>query len=1307
MIKSRYSIWLSFVLIFTLIIEGYSQDITTYQPTEVKYQEAYTTTGPLRDMDLIPSKGKTNWKNGVVPNKGLPAHLKEQLKNKTYVEDPVLQKTYNMAPSVPEAVVQNFEGISNTYNVAPPDTQGDVGLNHYIQMVNNGFQIFDKAGNAMTSATSLSTLWNNLPGPWNGTNNGDPVVLFDETENRWIMTQFSLPNYPYGTFYELIAVSATSDPLGSWHLYAYAFTDLPDYPKFGVWPDGLYMSINRFASGTLNFAGTGAVAFEKLQMIQGLPAQMVYFTFGTLLSDPWSFLPADLDGPAPATALPNYFTYVDYWSGTDRLRNYQFNVNWVTPGLSTFVGPFDVNVGSINNNFTTDIVQPGTTQRLDPLEDRLMYRLQFRDFGTYQMMLTNHTVNVGSNRAGIRWYEMRNYGAGWTLFQQGTYAPSDGHSRWLASIAMNRNGDIALGYSISSSSLSPSIRYTGRLSTDTPGTMSQPETTIITGSGYQSGTYRWGDYSMMSVDPQDDYTFWYTTEYVNPGGSYAWRTRVASLQFGSAPVADVWTGIASTMWNDPNNWSDGSAPYRSDDVIINASPTPPNWPVISGDLITGLTINDITVNGNANLTVAGDVEVTSGTSFSATGNSFISVGGDWTVNGQFTPGSSTVYMNGTSPANINATPLTTYERSTKYEANFYSNSNYFDVVTSTSDIEISAFDVNCYTTGPVNVEIWYRTNSYVGQTGSITGWMQLGSTKVVTGAGLNSATHVIPDVPLIIPAGSTYGIFISAYNSGGLILYTSGSGSFFDPNITINCGVSSSGNQPGSGGISSNNSWNGTIYYTIGSNPSQNFYDLVIDKSNTEVVADCDVTVANDLTVYANSFFTNASMRTLNVGNDLTLSASTSRTGSFIDHGNTYVTGTTTVENYYTDGRWHFISSPVVSEVSGLFTGIYLKYWNEPSYSWSYIVALDSLLRVGKGYEIWSTLGNPTIGYATGGFNSGAVNPALKATDPGGDGLGATEGWNMVGNPYPSAIDLGTTGSTLPGYTWTNIDYTVYTWNGVSYGTYNPFTGISNLGSRYVPAMQGFFVKANALNPVLQFPPSARVHSTQSNFKNKSAISYLKLITQVSDFSDGFIFGQMENALPGYDGQLDAYQLDGIEEAPQLYHMAGDENLSVNLVSQINNETQIALGYQAGTAGLHTINLSDIQGLDEISHVILEDLITGTFTDLLESNSYQFTATTGDIEHRFNLYFDETMTGIDDQNGFVYWVYANKQQIMIEFNEPRSAVVSVYNLLGQPVSTWQIKNQQKLNINHNLPDGIYILKGMFSHTQLEKKLIIK
>ncbi len=514
------------------ILIGFSTNVISQvenlKPSRVAPPEAFMTTIPFEEMEFIPATGKSDWKNGVVPNKTFipPNRGKSTFEQKNSIPDEALQKNYNVPGYNPDVIGQNFEGISNNYGVAPPDTDGDVGINYYIQMVNNGFQIFNKSGSPLTAPADLSTIWQNLPGPWVG-NYGDPIVLYDELADRWFLSQFSLPNYPSGPFYVLIAVSATSNPLGSYHLYVYSFTNMPDYPKFGVWPDAYYMSINQFTSGSGSWAGAGAAAFERSEMLNGNAADMVFFNF-TSAADPWSFLPADFDGTSPPSGTPNYFAYIDYWSGTDRLRTYSFNVDWNVTSNSTFTGPSDIGVSSFDAT-ANNVPQLGTSQTLDVLDDRLMYRLQYRNFGTYQTLVTNHTVNAGSGRAGIRWYELRRTTGSWSIYQQGTYAPSDGLYRWMASVAKNGNGDIALGFSVSSSGMNPAIRCAGRNAGDPLGQITISEETIHAGTASQTGVNRWGDYSAMSVDPADDNTFWYTQEYSS--GGWIWRTRIASFQF--------------------------------------------------------------------------------------------------------------------------------------------------------------------------------------------------------------------------------------------------------------------------------------------------------------------------------------------------------------------------------------------------------------------------------------------------------------------------------------------------------------------------------------------------------------------------------------------------------------------------------------------------------------------------------------------------------------------------------------------------------------------------------------------------------
>lgn len=539
-----------FLLVFCSVIT-FGQK-TSFKPTAIRHAVYSDVSQPLRDMTAIhPAYKGTMLKE--VPNKIGRKEFNNLVANGTTTpEDIVWQKNEGKRIPLSDATLQNFEGISNLSGVYPPDTQGDIGPNHYIQVVNLNFAIFSRTGSVLYGPASLSSIWDGIPSPWNGTNNGDPVVLYDQAANRWIISQFSLPNTTQ--YAELIAISQTSDPTGAWYRYVFEFgSNMPDYPKLGVWNDGYYLSVNQFYQAS-SWAGVGACALERNKMLIGDPtAQMVYFDLGAS-SDPGNMLPSDWDGTVPPiTNEPNHFTYFNDWSSAteDYLKIWDFHVDWTTPANSTFAEvsslvttPFDSELCTATRGRC--IPQPGTSVKLESLSDRLMYRLQYRNFSTHRSMVTNHTVDVdGSGRAGIRWYELRNTGSGWSIYQQGTYSP-DASCRWVGSLAMNSIGDMALGYSVSdATSIYPSIRYTGRFASDPLGQMTFSEQNIMTGTGYQSGSSaRWGDYSMMSVDPVDDGTFWYTTEYIQTTGTASWQTRIASFLFG--PVPPVANFVAST-----------------------------------------------------------------------------------------------------------------------------------------------------------------------------------------------------------------------------------------------------------------------------------------------------------------------------------------------------------------------------------------------------------------------------------------------------------------------------------------------------------------------------------------------------------------------------------------------------------------------------------------------------------------------------------------------------------------------------------------------------------------------------------------
>jgi hypothetical protein len=498
------------------------------------------TSPPLRDMKPVPPAPGLDRVFEVERDKS-GADFRPQ------APDPVVQNAFGpLAMPTPN---RNFEGISNQWSVYPPDTNGDVGPNHYVQTVNLGFRVWDKSGNPLTPVQNLNTLWQGFGGVCETSNDGDPIVLYDPLADRWMISQFGLPGFPNGPSYQCIAVSQTADPAGAWHRYGYvsSATLIEDYPHFGVWPDAYYMTTNEFVGGSLNWSGVGAFAFERAAMLAGLPADMQYFHLG---ATQWGgMLPADLDGTTPPPAgAPNTFVEVDdsAWDPpnipTDQIEFWQFHVDWNTPANSTFtnsanvaVAPFD---GIVCPLFDRNCIpQQGTAVRLDAISDRTMWRNAYRNFGTHETLVFNHTVDASgqdNGRAGVRWYEIRSpRAAAPTIAQQSTYAP-DTNSRWMASAAQDRDGNLAIGFSISSATMYPSISYAGRLATDPPNQLTQGEALMFAGTGSQTGTAnRWGDYSGLVVDPTDDCTFWYTNEYYQTTSSVGWRTRIASFKFPS------------------------------------------------------------------------------------------------------------------------------------------------------------------------------------------------------------------------------------------------------------------------------------------------------------------------------------------------------------------------------------------------------------------------------------------------------------------------------------------------------------------------------------------------------------------------------------------------------------------------------------------------------------------------------------------------------------------------------------------------------------------------------------------------------
>lgn len=521
-------------LLFMGILFGFSSLNAQTQPSGPVVDKAvyFDVSPPLRDMYREASgRVDKSWKDGVVPNQFAE---EEELSGSPFVNDLVLQDAFGYLLS--DTTITNFNGIGASGSV-PPDTYGEAGLEYYFQVVNTSFAVFNKTGEMVFGPYASSWIWLGMP---NNDNSGDAVVLYDEAADRWLFSQFSLPNYPSGPFFQMIAISQTSDPMGSWYRYQYEFPLMPDYPKFGVWQDGYYMSSNNF--GTQGFANNGAYGYDRAAMLAGDP-DAVRISFTVVAGGGFNTIyPADCDGTLPPAGTPNYFGFIKR-NDAQYFGFYEFQADFANPTNSTFGNLVQLPITPFSYQLT-GIPQLGTDRVLETLSDRLMYRVQYRRFDNYEAIVTNHTVNVGGNRAGVRWYEFRKTTGNWFVYQEGTYAPADGHCRWMGSIAMDTAGTIAFGYSISSSTLYPGIRYTGRLKDDPLGQMTIAERTIIDGGGCQTGIWsgrsRWGDYSAMSVDPANPTTFWYSTEYYGTTSTSNWKTRIGSFTFH-----DVFSSYAS------------------------------------------------------------------------------------------------------------------------------------------------------------------------------------------------------------------------------------------------------------------------------------------------------------------------------------------------------------------------------------------------------------------------------------------------------------------------------------------------------------------------------------------------------------------------------------------------------------------------------------------------------------------------------------------------------------------------------------------------------------------------------------------
>jgi hypothetical protein len=471
------------------------------------------------------------------------------------------------AATIPTPLL-SFDGLGNLDNppglrFTPPDPVGAVGPNHYVEMDNVSFAVYDKQGHLLSGPTLTGDLWQGFAIPDCTDPSGDPIVLYDKHADRWLLSQLttrglSNPTLP---FYDCVAISQTEDPTGAYFRYAFVTTEdgkffFPDYPKYGTFGNSYVLTSRDF--GPTTEYGISVYALEKQKMLDGDPnARMVHFFLDSAvvpinqIGD--GLLPPDVDGDedpsgiAPAPVVGTMDQGAQYGAPFDALNIYELFVRWSAQPTASIKLAAQLPVAEFDSTFPcTDTItpggasqtrscipQPGTTRKIDVLSyrQRPTFRLAYRNFGSYETMVTNQSVQARPGIAGVRWYEIRRINGQYLLYQQGTYSPDDGVNRWMASIAMDRVGNIAVGFSVGNGNVFPGIRYTGRLSGDPLGQMTLGEASIIEGNGSQlSRGSRWGDYTAMTVDPADDCTFWYVNEYYKATTLNLWSTRIGTFR---------------------------------------------------------------------------------------------------------------------------------------------------------------------------------------------------------------------------------------------------------------------------------------------------------------------------------------------------------------------------------------------------------------------------------------------------------------------------------------------------------------------------------------------------------------------------------------------------------------------------------------------------------------------------------------------------------------------------------------------------------------------------------------------------------
>jgi len=509
---------------------------TTNKPI-VKKSVFYGKSKPIREMDVV-LPGEHPEKQQVIRN-FFPG--KEEIKynkNESSPTKPNIQKHQGVKRS--RGPLLNFEGIDNVNGGFPADPNGDVSEDYYMQTVNNSFAVWDKSGNLLYGPVDNKSLWAALPGPWHSIKWSDPVFKYDYLADRWVISSMSWSR-DNELYYEMVAVSETNDPLGTYNCYVFQFDYINDYPKLSVWHDGYYITYNMWENtNPPSYSYSLVTVVDRDAMLSG---DSVITLIEFQIPDPdVRFFPmaADLRGDNIPDDSPCYIATIGNPDDSDpwylSLDIYEFTTDWNVPANSGFTQISQFDIGDIEPivDFGPGAPQPINEKNVVTIPLYMMYPVTYRMFDDHESMVCCLTI-WDRNTHYLKWFELRKDSGDWNVYQEGNYSPDNSH-RYQPSISINGNGDIAMGYTVSDEETFPSIRMTGRRANDMLGVMTYQELELFTGLNYIN-TYqtsfdqnRWGDYASMMVDPSNDTTFWFTNMYPKSQTSVGnWGTRIFAV----------------------------------------------------------------------------------------------------------------------------------------------------------------------------------------------------------------------------------------------------------------------------------------------------------------------------------------------------------------------------------------------------------------------------------------------------------------------------------------------------------------------------------------------------------------------------------------------------------------------------------------------------------------------------------------------------------------------------------------------------------------------------------------------------------